>query len=89
MPRTATSALDAKLLGAALRRARREERLTQAALAAQLGVSAAYVQKLEGGRANPTLGQLANIAKALGRSLEVDFAARAEQPDPLAEFASR
>jgi transcriptional regulator with XRE-family HTH domain len=89
MPRTASSALDAKLLGERLRQARHEEGLTQAALAAELGVSPSYVQKLEGGRANPTLGQLANLARALGRTLEVDFAAPAENPDLLAEFATR
>jgi transcriptional regulator with XRE-family HTH domain len=89
MPRTATSTIDAKVVGARLKRARVQEGLTQAGLAERLDVSAAYVQKLESGRANPTLGQLANIANSLGRSLEIDFSVLAESSDPLAEFASR
>jgi transcriptional regulator with XRE-family HTH domain len=89
MPRTVTSTVDAKQVGAKLKRARVEEGLTQAGLAKRLDVSAAYVQKLEAGRANPTLGQLANIANSLDRSLEIDFSVLAESSDPLAEFASR
>jgi transcriptional regulator with XRE-family HTH domain len=89
MPRTATSAIEAKIVGAKLREVRIAEGLTQAAVAERLQVTAAYVQKLEAGRANPTVGQLANVAAALGRSLNVQFAVIAEAPDPFAEFAAR
>jgi transcriptional regulator with XRE-family HTH domain len=88
MPRTATSTVDARLVGAGIRAARSKQNLTQAALANRLQVSTAYVQKIESGRANPTLGQLANIARALTSSLRVEFVPAAETPsDPLAAFA--
>lgn len=89
MPRTTTSALDAKLVGATLKRTRQLEGLTQAELAVRLGVSPSYVQKLEAGRANPTLGQLAHLASALGRELNVDFTPISEPTDTLAAFADR
>jgi transcriptional regulator with XRE-family HTH domain len=88
MPRTATSAVDAQALGAALRQARTQQRLTQAELGNRLGVSSAYVQKIEAGRANPTLGQLANVARALGRTLNVKFEPAPEPVDPLADYAA-
>jgi transcriptional regulator with XRE-family HTH domain len=89
MPRTATSSLDAKIVGEKLRQARIAEGLTQAGVAERLQVSSAYVQKLEAGRANPTVGQLANLAAALGRTLNVQFDVTAEAPDPLADLAAR
>lgn len=89
MPRTATSTIDAKIVGSSLKRVRIEEGLTQAAVAERLRVSAAYIQKLESGKANPTLGQLANVAAALGRTLDVQFSAPTEAPDPFADFAAR
>lgn len=89
MPRTTTSALDAKLHGATLKRTRQLEGLTQAELAVRLDVSPSYVQKLEAGRANPTLGQLAHLAKALGRDLSVDFTPIPTSSDALTAFADR
>lgn len=88
MPRTATSVVDAKAVGATLRRARMQQRLTQAEFAKRLGVSSAYVQKIEAGRANPTLGQLANVARALGRTLNIEFGHAPEPVDPLANYAA-
>jgi transcriptional regulator with XRE-family HTH domain len=88
MPRTATSTIDAKVVGASLRRARMQQDLTQAELAKRLSVSGAYVQKIEAGRANPTLGQLANVARALGRTLSVEFTQAPEPVDPLAGYAA-
>ena len=73
MPRTSTSPLDSALVGAAIRGARREVGLTQAVLAERLGVSAAYVNKLETGRGNPTVGMLARVARALDTRLLVEF----------------
>jgi HTH-type transcriptional regulator, cell division transcriptional repressor len=71
MPRTATSSVMAKAVGSEIAQARRARGLTQAALGARLGASGAYVAKVETGRANPTLGQLAAFADALDAGLEV------------------
>jgi transcriptional regulator with XRE-family HTH domain len=50
-----------------LKERREEKHLTQAALADKVGVSQAYIAKLEGGdKKNPTLDLLKKIAKALG-----------------------
>ena len=87
MPKTATSDPDAREAGAALRQARTALDLTQAQLAERLQVSPAYIQKLEGGRANPTVGQLANVARALGMGLNVSFESLPETRDPFAELA--
>jgi transcriptional regulator with XRE-family HTH domain len=73
VPRTATSDVTAKLLGQAIRRARMEAGLTQSAVAERMGTSHPYVANLEAGRGNPTVGQLANIASALGAALDIDF----------------
>jgi transcriptional regulator with XRE-family HTH domain len=45
-----------------------------------MGVKPPYVAAVEGGKRNLTLGQLANIADALGRGLDVTF------PEVEAEF---
>jgi transcriptional regulator with XRE-family HTH domain len=87
VPRTATSTIDAKALGVGLRAARTRQSLTQAALAERLTVSTAYVQKLEAGRANPTVGQLAHIARALGCGLRIEFPESPEPIDPLAGYS--
>lgn len=73
MPRTASSQFAAKQLGEAVRETRRRAGITQAVLAERLGVSAPYVANVEGGRENVTLGQMANIAAALGAGLEIGF----------------
>ena len=73
MPRTAQSQVVAKQVGEALRDARRRAILTQAQLAGKLGVSPPYVANVEAGRENLTLGQMANIAAALGAGLDVSF----------------
>lgn len=71
MPRTASSEVAAKLVGAEIRRARLALGLSQVALATRLSVTAPYVAKVESGRANVTIGQLGNFAAALGTALEV------------------
>ncbi|MDP9385843.1 MAG: helix-turn-helix domain-containing protein [Actinomycetota bacterium] len=73
MPRTARSEILAKQVGEAVRSARRQASLTQAQVAERLGVSPPYVANVEAGRENITLGQLANIAAALGAGLDVSF----------------
>lgn len=66
MPRTTSSASYVQGVGARLRARRQELQLTQAEVARRLDVSPTYVQNVEAGRANLTLGQLARVAVALG-----------------------
>jgi transcriptional regulator with XRE-family HTH domain len=73
MPRTHVSDATAARLGAEVRRARQEQNLTQAELGRRMGVKPPYIAGLEAGTRNLTLGQLANIADALGRSLDISF----------------
>lgn len=75
MPRTHTSDATSARLGIEIRRTRVEQGLTQAEFARRMGVKAPYVASLEAGKRNVTLGQLANIADALDRGLDVTFPA--------------
>lgn len=70
-------------VGLEVRRARVEEGLTQAELARRMGVKPPYVASLEAGTRNLTLGQLANVADALQRGLDITF------PSVSAEFRVR
>lgn len=65
MPRTATSASYNGMVGAELRARRQDLGLSQAAVARRLEVSTTYIQNIEAGRANLTLGQLVRVADAL------------------------
>jgi transcriptional regulator with XRE-family HTH domain len=67
-------------VGLEVRRARLEEGLSQAELARRMGVKPPYVAGLEAGTRNVTLGQLANVADALHRGLNITF------PPVAAEF---
>lgn len=58
--------------GLTLARLRREAGCTQADLATRIGASQSYVAKLEGGQANPTIGQAAEVMSALGYQLRTD-----------------
>ena len=80
MPRTATSDVAAKVVGHNIRSARLEAGLTQAQVAARLGVNPSYVTNLEAGRVNATVGQLAHVAEALGAGLDVNFPVLASEP---------
>jgi transcriptional regulator with XRE-family HTH domain len=62
-----------KVVGRAIRGARVEAGLTQAQLATRMGVNPSYVTNVEAGRVNVTVGQLANVAQALGTGLDVRF----------------
>jgi transcriptional regulator with XRE-family HTH domain len=73
MPRTHTSDATSARVGLEVRRARLEEGLTQAELARRMGVKPPYVASLEAGTRNLTLGQLANVADALQRGLDITF----------------
>jgi transcriptional regulator with XRE-family HTH domain len=57
-------------LGARIKVERQRARLTQQALASQVGISRIYIAKLEAGdRTSPSLPVLEQIAKALGVTL--------------------
>lgn len=73
MPRTAASDLASKLVGREVRRARLAGGLTQAEVAERLSTSASYVANVEAGRLNPTVGQLARIAEAVGADFELSL----------------
>ena len=88
MPKTATSEAMAHVVGGAIRDARRAAGLSQAALASRLDASGPYVAKVEAGRANLTLGQLANFAVALGVDLDVRLVPPARKRVALRETAS-
>lgn len=65
-------------------RARRAAPLTQKELAERLGVSQAYIAKLEGGEANPTLGTIGSLLATLGRRLVTDTDDLRPEPTPAA-----
>jgi len=83
----------AKMFGAAqakssfaitLAEARRQLNLTQHQLAARLGVSQAYIAKLEGGEANPTLERIGSLLAVLGLSLTTDTTTLSPYPETAA-----
>jgi len=67
-----------------LARAREKLGLTQKELAARAGVSQAYIAKLEGGEANPTLDRIGSLLAVLGFSLTTDTTTLSPYPDTLA-----
>ena len=82
----------AKMFGAAqakssfaitLAKARKELNLTQQELASKLNVSQAYIAKLEGGEANPTLARIGSLLAVLGLSLITDSTTLSPYPEAL------
>jgi len=64
-------------VGSQIARIRQKNRLSQAALAARVGMSAPNISRIENSPAqNMTLETLVKIARALGRGVEVAFPAR-------------
>ncbi len=61
----------AKQIGRQIRQQRRLRRLTQAELAKRAGTSQAAVARIEAETANPTLGSLTEIAKAMNLHIEI------------------
>lgn len=57
-----------------LRKAREAAGLTQAEVAARLGVTYQAVQKWERSGANPTVATIDRVLRALGRRLELELA---------------
>jgi transcriptional regulator with XRE-family HTH domain len=53
-------------MGARLKKLRQGRGLSQEALARKASITREYVNKLEAGRYDPTVGTLARLAKALG-----------------------
>jgi transcriptional regulator with XRE-family HTH domain len=82
MPYTTRSAEQAEKVGGMIRSTRLALALTQAEVGRRLGVSPSYVAAVESGSENLTLGQLANIANAMGVGLEIGF------PVPSREYVS-
>jgi transcriptional regulator with XRE-family HTH domain len=68
-------------IGSALRQARREARLSQAALARRLGTTQSAVARAETDAAEPSLAYLRRVAAATGRSINV----RIDPPQPISE----
>ncbi len=58
--------------------------LTQKELASRAGVSQAYIAKLEGGEANPTLERIGSLLAMLGLSLITGTTALSPYPDSSA-----
>ncbi len=82
----------AKIFGAAqaksifaltLAKARAKLGLTQRELASEVGVSQAYIAKLEGGEANPTLERIGSLLATLGLGLTTDTTTLSPYPDTL------
>ncbi|HCG00117.1 MAG TPA: XRE family transcriptional regulator [Chloroflexi bacterium] len=83
MPQTSYSAVQAEKVGARIRSTRQALSLTQAEVARRLGVSPSYVAAVEAGRENLTVGQLANIANAMGAGLDIEFAVPSREYESL------
>ncbi len=67
----------------ALSEARRQLNLTQQQLAARLNVSQAYIAKLEGGEANPTLERIGSLLAVIGFTLTTGTTTFLPQPETL------
>ena len=62
-----------RMVGANIKRLRLAAKITQAELAARMGVDRAYVSGLELGQRNPTIISLWHVAKALGVQIQQFF----------------
>jgi transcriptional regulator with XRE-family HTH domain len=71
MPRTTSSIAYSEMVGAVLRARRIEAGLTQTQVGERLDVSQSYVNRMESGRINMTIGQLGRVCEALGATLRV------------------
>lgn len=61
--------VEAALIGASIKNARKAKNLTQAQLGERVGVQAAQISKIESGR-NLTIATIVKVLKALGLSAE-------------------
>jgi transcriptional regulator with XRE-family HTH domain len=69
-----------QLVGQNVRRLRLAAKISQAELAARMGVDRAYVSGLEQGNRNPTVITIWHIAKALGMPMRSFFDERRQKP---------
>lgn len=81
--------LNAERLGYLVRLKRREKRLSQAALAAQLGVERKWVLKLEAGNPGAELALVLRALDALGLHVTVSERPPASRPSQLDEVFRR
>ncbi len=72
----------------ALTKARKELNLTQQQLAEQLGVSQAYVARLESGLANPTVGKMGSIFASLWKRPSISPVSLVQQQEQVAGLPS-
>ncbi|MFD8483381.1 helix-turn-helix domain-containing protein [Kitasatospora sp. NPDC059673] len=70
-------------LGARLREQRVTSRLTLEAAAARVGLSPAYLSRLETGRRQPSLPVLLGLARAYGTSVSGLLGEQVAEPDPV------
>jgi len=71
MPRTSSSVEYSEMIGAVLRARRIEAGLTQAQVGERLDVGQSYINRVETGRINMTIGQLGRLCEALDATLRV------------------
>lgn len=60
-----------------LKRARREQNLTQAMLAERVGTQKSNISRLESGRYNPSLDFLIKVADCLGKQIQISLRIKA------------
>ena len=72
-------------LALALTKARKESELTQHQLAEQLGVSQAYIARLESGQANPTIGKAGSIFACLWKRPSINTVEIAQPREQVAD----
>lgn len=68
-----------RAFGAKVQMLRQARGLTQAALAARLGLSAVFIRKVEAGERWPSLPNLEKLARVLSARLRIDLVARARR----------
>jgi len=63
----------------AIVKARKEQQITQAELAARTGINQGDISRLERGTRNPSLNMLKKLASGLGLQLKIEFLPKAPQ----------
>lgn len=63
----------------AIVKARKEQQITQAELAARTGINQGDISRLERGTRNPSLNMLKKLANGLGMQLKIEFLPKASQ----------
>jgi transcriptional regulator with XRE-family HTH domain len=72
-------------LAATLIESRKKANLTQVELARKIGISQPYVARLEGGKANPTLGTIGSLLAVMGCRLTTNVECLTPEPELLAD----